>query len=59
MQEMGMTRYKLAQRTGISYNRLMDIERGDSTSTRLLEEILNALDLDVKIISKETHNINN
>lgn len=48
-EELGLSRYELERRTGISYNQLMNIERGESTSTRLLSKIFEALDLEIFI----------
>lgn len=50
--ELGLSRYELERRTGISYNQLMNIERGKSTSTRLLSKIFEALDLELSINAK-------
>lgn len=48
-EELGLSRYELERRTGITYNQLMNIERGKSTSTRLLSKIFEALDLEISI----------
>lgn len=48
-EELGLSRYELERRTAISYNQLMNIERGESTSTRLLSKIFEALDLEIFI----------
>lgn len=48
-EELGLSRYGLERRTGISYNQLMNIERGESTSTRLLSKLFEALDLEFNI----------
>ena len=48
-EELGMSKYELEKRTGITYNQLMNIERGKSTSTRLLSKIFEALDLEISI----------
>lgn len=51
-EELGLSRYELERRTGITYNQLLNIERGKSTSTRLLSKILDALDLELSINAK-------
>lgn len=51
-EELGLSRYELEKRTGITYNQFMDIERGKSTSTRLLSKIFEALDLEISINEK-------
>lgn len=48
-EELGLSRYELERRTGITYNQLLNIERGKSTSTRLLSKIFEALDLELSI----------
>lgn len=48
-EELGLSRYELERRTGITYNQLINIERGKSTSTRLLSKIFDALDLELSI----------
>lgn len=51
-EELGLSRYELVRRTGITYNQLLNIERGNSTSTRLLSKIFEALDLELSINAK-------
>ena len=51
-EELGLSRYELERRTGITYNQLMNIERGKSTSTRLLSKIFEALDLELSVNAK-------
>lgn len=48
-EELGLSRYELERRTGISYNQLMNIERGKSTSTRLLSKIFEELGLEFSV----------
>ena len=48
-EELGLSRYELERRTGITYTQLINIERGNSTSTRLLSKIFEALDLEFSI----------
>lgn len=50
--ELGLSRYELVRRTGITYNQLLNIERGKSTSTRLLSKIFEALDLELIVNAK-------
>lgn len=51
-EELGLSRYELERRTGITYNQLLNIERGKSTSTRLLSKIFEVLDLELSINAK-------
>lgn len=51
-EELGLSRYELERRTGISYNQLMNIERGKSTSTRLLSKIFEELGLEISVNAK-------
>ena len=51
-EELGLSRYELERRTGISYNQLMNIERGKSTSTRLLSKIFEELGLEFSVNAK-------
>lgn len=48
-EELGLSRYELERRTGISYNQLMNIERGKSTSTRLLSKLFEELGLEISV----------
>ena len=52
-EELGLSRYELERRTGISYNQLMNIERGKSTSTRLLSKIFDELGLEFSVNVKK------
>lgn len=51
-EELGLSRCELERRTGISYNQLMNIERGKSTSTRLLSKIFEELGLEFSVNAK-------
>lgn len=51
--ELGMSRYEVERITGISYNQLMNIEKGQSTSTRLLSNLFEKLGLEIKIKAKK------
>lgn len=48
-EQMGLSRYELERRTGITYNQLMNIEKGKSTSTRLLSKLFEVLGLEMSI----------
>lgn len=52
-EELGLSRYELERRTGISYNQLMNIERGQSTSTRLLSKLFEELGLEFVVKTKK------
>lgn len=51
-EELGLSRYELERRTGITYQQLINIEKGKSTSTRLLSKLFDALDLELRIFDK-------
>lgn len=51
-EEPGISRYELERRTGISYNQIMNIERGQSTSTRLLSKLFKELELEFSVNAK-------
>lgn len=51
--ELGLSRYELERRSGISYNQIMNIERGESTTTRILDKLFDLLGLEVIIRDKE------
>lgn len=53
---MGLSRDKLARKTGITPKSIISIEGGSFPSTRTLFTILDALDLDIKIIDKQMPN---
>ena len=53
-EELGLSRYELMRKTGISYNQLINIERGESVSTRLLERLFKVLKLEIVITTKKT-----
>lgn len=48
-EELGLSRYELERRTGITYNQIMNIEKGKSTSTRLLNKLFEVLELEVSV----------
>lgn len=50
--ELKVSRYELGRMSGISYVQLMNIEKGESTTTRILGKILDALDLELIIKPK-------
>lgn len=52
-EELGLSRYELERRSGISYNQIMNIERGESTTTRILDKLFDLLGLEVIIRDKE------
>lgn len=52
-EELGLSRYELERRSGISYNQIMNIERGESTTTRVLDKLFDLLGLEVIIRDKE------
>ena len=52
-EELGLSRYELERRSGISYNQIMNIERGKSTTTRILDKLFDLLGLEVIIRDKE------
>lgn len=52
-EELGLSRYELMRKTGISYNQLINIERGESVSTRLLERLFKVLKLEFVISAKK------
>ena len=51
-EELGLSRYEIERRTGITYQQLINIEKGKSTSTRLLSKLFDALDLELRIFDK-------
>lgn len=50
--ELGMSKNQLSVKTGISYSQIINIENGNSTSTRLLDKLLDALGLELNITVK-------
>lgn len=52
-EELGLSRYELERRTGITYNQIMNIEKGKSTSTRLLSKIFEELGLEISVNVKK------
>lgn len=56
-EELNISRYGLMRLTGITYQQLINIEKGQNTSTRLLAKIFNALQLEFQLKIKEGTNI--
>lgn len=52
-EELGLSRRELVRRTGISEVQIMNIEKGQSTSTRLLSKIFDELGLEIKVKAKK------
>lgn len=52
-EELGLSRYEIQRRTGITYVQLMNIEKGQSTTTRLLSKLFNELGLEIKVKAKK------
>lgn len=52
-EELNISRYELERRTGITYVQLMNIENGESTTTRLLSKIFDALELVFRVKVKD------
>lgn len=52
-EELGISRYELERRSGISYVQLLNIERGESTTTRILSKLFDVLGLEIVIKNKE------
>lgn len=48
-EELGLSRRELVRRTGISELQIINIERGQSTSTRLLSKLFDALGLEISV----------
>lgn len=48
-EELGLSRRELVRRTGISELQIINIERGQSTSTRLLSKIFEELGLEISV----------
>ena len=51
-EELGLSRRELVRRTGISELQIINIERGQSTSTRLLSKLFDALGLEISVMLK-------
>lgn len=51
-EELGLSRYEIQRRTGITYVQLMNIEKGQSTTTRLLSKLFDELGLEIKVKAK-------
>nr|DAL11014.1 MAG TPA_asm: Helix-turn-helix XRE-family like protein [Caudoviricetes sp.] len=47
-EQKNISKYELCKRTGIQFNTLTYIERGDDTKLSTLVKIANALDVDIK-----------
>ena len=51
-EELGLSRRELVRRTGISEVQIINIERGQSTSTRLLSKLFEELGLEFVVKAK-------
>lgn len=51
-EELGLSRRELVRRTGISELQIINIERGQSTSTRLLSKLFEELGLEFVVKAK-------
>lgn len=51
--ELGLSRYEIQRRTGITYVQLMNIEKGQSTTTRLLSKLFDELGLEFVVKAKK------
>ena len=52
-EELGLSRRELVRRTGISELQMINIERGQSTSTRLLSKLFEELGLEFVVKAKK------
>lgn len=52
-EELGLSRRELVRRTGISELQIINIERGQSTSTRLLSKLFEELGLEIVVNAKK------
>lgn len=52
-EELGLSRYEIQRRTGITYVQLMNIEKGQSTTTRLLSKLFDELGLEFVVKAKK------
>lgn len=52
-EELGLSRRELVRRTGISELQIINIERGQSTSTRLLSKLFEELGLEFAVKAKK------
>lgn len=52
-EELGLSRRELVRRTGISEQQIINIERGQSTSTRLLSKLFEELGLEFVVKAKK------
>lgn len=52
-EELGLSRRELVRRTGISELQIINIERGQSTSTRLLSKLFEELGLEFVVKTKK------
>lgn len=48
-----MSRYELAKKSGLTYQRLTDIEKGNGTSIKTLEKLFDVLGLEIIIRDRE------
>ena len=52
-EEVGMSRYELAKKSGLTYQRLTDIEKGGSMTIKTVESLFEVLGLELIIRDKE------
>lgn len=52
-EELGLSRRELVRRTGVSELQIINIERGQSTSTRLLSKLFEELELEFIVKAKK------
>lgn len=51
-EEIGMSRYELAKKSGLTYQRLTDIEKGGSMTIKTVEALFEVLGLELIIRDK-------
>lgn len=51
-EEIGMSRYELAKKSGLTYQRLTDIEKGGSMTIKTVEALFEVLGLEIIIRDK-------
>lgn len=49
---IGMSRYELAKKSGLTYQRLTDIEKGKSMTVKTVEALFDVLELEIIIRDK-------
>lgn len=52
--ELGMSRYKIAKQTGISYRHLLNVEAGTNITIKALDKLLSVLNLKLVIIPNDS-----